>query len=138
MTHTATPWDVDFDDPIFCDFYPEERGMSFIVGRNFGGLVAASLPWPTELESGDFSRVTANAAFIVRAANSHHALVEALQWVKAATFTLESYERDYGGELPSNFEIGRIDDSRNSASFRIQVGHIRKLAAALKLAESGQ
>ena len=136
MTHTATPWDVDFDDPIFCDFYPEERGMSFIVGRNFGGLVAASLPWPTELESGDFSRVTANAAFIVRAANSHAALVEALDKI----FSYVSYINIHGvGPQPAP-EAGNPQLLRASPD---EFMHIWKeigdtAAAALKLAESGQ
>ena len=120
--HSPPPWRVGRNLADYCVF----------SGENF----IADCDTSSDGEGTETDR--ANAAFIVRAANSHHALVEALQWVKAATFTLESYERDYGGELPSNFEIGRIDDSRNSASFRIQVGHIRKLAAALKLAESGQ
>lgn len=43
----------------------------FIVGGNLGGLVGAALPWPTEIDSGDFSRVEANAAFIVALTNAY-------------------------------------------------------------------
>lgn len=40
-----------------------------IIGDNLGGLVAAALPWSTEIDSGDFSRVEANARLI--AASPH-------------------------------------------------------------------
>lgn len=51
-------------------------------------------------------------------------------WVIAALLSLEAYEADLGERLPDDHELGRIDDSRGSPSFRIRVGHIRSLAAA--------
>lgn len=42
-----------------------------IVAGNLGGLVGAALPWPTEIDSSDFSRVEANAAFIVALVNAY-------------------------------------------------------------------
>jgi hypothetical protein len=38
-----------------------------IVGANLGGLVGAALPWPTEIDSGDYSRVIANASLFAAA-----------------------------------------------------------------------
>ncbi len=49
-------------------------------------------------------------------------------WVKAANFTLQSYEADYGEAVPDSAELGRIPESRESPSFRITAGHIRALA----------
>ena len=61
MTHTPEPWAVQ---PIV------EDGAQFIIGCNLGGLVGAALSWPTEIDSGDFSRVEANARRIVAAINA--------------------------------------------------------------------
>lgn len=77
-THTPLPWErqtleTEYDPGVY------------IVGSNLGGLVGAALPWPTEIESGDYSRVEANAALIVQAVNSHHRLVEALEAMISAT-----------------------------------------------------
>ena len=58
-------------------------------------------------------------------------LVEACAWVLLASKTLAGYSRDLGVELPDDTEIGRIYESRDTPSFRISVGHIRRLAAAL-------
>lgn len=71
-THTPLPWEAQVLET-------ENDPGVYIVGTNLGGLVCAALPWPTEIESGDYSRVEANAAFIVQAVNSHHRLVEALR-----------------------------------------------------------
>ena len=35
-----------------------------IVADNLGGLVGAALPWPTEIDSGDYTRVETNARAI--------------------------------------------------------------------------
>ena len=70
--HTPLPW---ASQPLETG---DDVGVS-IVGSNLGGLVCASLPWPTEIDSGDYSRVESNAAFIVRACNSHYQLVEAVE-----------------------------------------------------------
>lgn len=58
-------------------------------------------------------------------------LVEACEWVLLAAKTLAGYNRDLGVELPDTTEIGRIYESRDTPSFRISVGHIRRLSAAL-------
>ena len=70
--HTPLPWEAQVLET-------ENDPGVYIVGSNLGGLVCAALPWPTEIESGDYSRVEANAAFIVHAVNSHHDLIEALR-----------------------------------------------------------
>lgn len=61
-------------------------------------------------------------------------------WIKPMVAALEGYEADYGGPLDDMHELGRIDDSRSSPSFRIRVGHIRDLAllSARPLALGGQ
>ncbi|PBB75173.1 hypothetical protein CK227_10295 [Mesorhizobium sp. WSM4308] len=45
----------------------EERGSCGIIGDNLGGLVGVALPWPTELDEGNFPRVEANARLIAAA-----------------------------------------------------------------------
>jgi hypothetical protein len=77
---TTRPW---------CAQQPEEDGV-FIIGLRLdekgnpydtptNGLVAAALPWPTELVAGDMSRCEANAAIIVKAVNSYDVMLEALK-----------------------------------------------------------
>lgn len=46
--------------------YGEERGCAYIVGEEQQGLIGAALSWPTEMDSGDFSRTAANARHIAR------------------------------------------------------------------------
>lgn len=53
----------------------------------------------------------------------------AVTWIGAAMDALRGYEADYGEPLPDDYELGCIEDSRASPSFRIRVGHIRRLAA---------
>lgn len=53
-------------------------------------------------------------------------------WVKAALHTLTGYERDVGEPLPDDYEIGRIEESRDAPSFRLRVGHLRQLQALLQ------
>ena len=50
-----------------------------IVGENLGGLIGATLPWPTEIDSGDYSRVEANAALIVLLLNNLDTIIAALE-----------------------------------------------------------
>jgi hypothetical protein len=58
-------------------------------------------------------------------------------WVQAADLALKSYEADYGEPLEDMHELGRIEESRGSSSFRIRVGHIRDIvAAALRAPEA--
>lgn len=58
-------------------------------------------------------------------------LREASLFATAAIAALVAYEADCGEPMPDDYELGRIEDSRGSPSFRIRVGHIRRLAAAV-------
>ena len=69
--YTSTPWEVQPYDG-------DEDGVG-IVGLPFNGLVALATLFPTEIDADDPSRAKANAAFIVKAANSHGPLVKALE-----------------------------------------------------------
>lgn len=51
------------------------------------------------------------------------------EWIKAAMVALTALEADWGEPIADDYEIGRIDDSRGSPSFRIRAGHIRQLAS---------
>ena len=67
--HTEGPWlcqPTDFDGPDY--------GVG-IVGDNLGGLVGYALPWSTEIDSRDYSRVEANARLIAAAPQLLEALV---------------------------------------------------------------
>ena len=46
-------------------------------------------------------------------------------WMDAAAKALSGYERDCGGSFDDMHELGRIEESNDSPSFRIRVGHIR-------------
>lgn len=84
MGHTPTPWeaqDIEDEGP--------DRGFVFIIGSNLGGLVGSAMPWGTELDSGDFSRVQANAAFIVRAVNQHASLLQCAEALRALMKVLD-------------------------------------------------
>jgi hypothetical protein len=52
---TPGPWEVQ---PTQTE--GDDLGCS-IVGENLGGLVGATLPWPDEIDSGDYSRVEARS-----------------------------------------------------------------------------
>jgi len=71
---TPRPWIAECPDP---DAEYPDRGAAFIIAAG-EGLVGAALPLPTELESGDFSRVKANASLIVTAVNERDAIRKAL------------------------------------------------------------
>lgn len=58
-------------------------------------------------------------------------LREAAGFAKPAMVSLKGYERDLGDSLLDEYELGRIEESRQSPSFRIRVGHIRRLARTL-------
>lgn len=70
----------------------EEPGSSFIVGSNLQGLVGGAHAWPTELDSGDFSRVEANADLIAAARNALPALLAADAAVREMREALEKAE----------------------------------------------
>ena len=40
---------------------PTDKDGVCIIADNLGGLVGAALPWPTEIDSGDYTRVETNA-----------------------------------------------------------------------------
>ena len=69
----------------------------------------------------------ANARLIASAPD----LFDAAHFAKVAQAALEAYEADLGEPLDDMHELGRIDDSRGSPSFRIRVGHVRRLSAAI-------
>lgn len=71
--HTPGPWEHLGTDRVGPDY-----GVA-IVGSNLGGLVGYALPWPTEIDSGNFERVEANARLIAAAPD----LLEALEWALA-------------------------------------------------------
>lgn len=53
----------------------------------------------------------------------------ALAWIDAAIDAISGLEKEAGEPLGDDFEIGRIDDTRWSPSFRIRIGHLRQIAA---------
>lgn len=83
---------------------------------------------PGKYETPEWEAFAKKAA---HALNTHGDLLAAIAFAKAAKATLDGYERDLGEELPDDHEIGRIEESRDTPSFRIRVGHIRMMAAAL-------
>lgn len=62
-------------------------------------------------------------------------LLAAAEFANTALEAIKGAEADYDEQLPDDHEIGCIEESRRSPSFRIRVGHIRQLAAALAKAE---
>lgn len=56
---TSGPYTVQ---PVVLD--GDDRGYVYIIGANLGGLVGAAHAWPTEIDSGDFSRVEANGRML--------------------------------------------------------------------------
>ena len=108
--HTPLPWE---SQPLETG---DDAGVS-IIGSDLGGLVCASLPWPSEIDSGDYSRVEANAAFIVRACNSHYQLVEAAKAIMPTNLNLADW-------LPDDATI----------PLDVPVSELRALAAALSQA----
>jgi hypothetical protein len=71
MTHTPGPWETQAIEDE-----GEMRGCITIIGSNLGGLVGAAMPWPTELDSGDFSRVEDNAVLFAAAPDMLAALIQ--------------------------------------------------------------
>lgn len=80
--HTALPWKAL--DPDEVDVFVPIVGV--IIGENgepldtpTNGLVCGATLCPTEIDAEDYERAKANAAYIVRAANNHYDLLEALR-----------------------------------------------------------
>ena len=74
MEHTKEPWEVQPS---------HEDGALFIIGSNLGGLVGAAHGWPTEIESGDYSRIEANARRIVSCVNAMQGIPDPAAFVAA-------------------------------------------------------
>ena len=109
--HTPLPWAAQ---PLETG---DDAGVS-IIGSDLGGLVCASLPWPSEIDSGDYSRVESNAAnFSIRACNSHYQLVEAAKAIMPRNLNLADW-------LPDDATI----------PLDVPVSELRALAAALSQA----
>jgi hypothetical protein len=79
--HTPTPWEVqeygECDDGVGIIGLRTNDGVPYSSPTN--GLVAWATLHPTEMDANDPTRAQANAAFIVKAVNSHDALVKALK-----------------------------------------------------------
>jgi hypothetical protein len=95
-----------------------ERDEAQMLNHNMSVLFA---------EQGNLQRSELRAAIAER-----DKLRAALKPFRSAGAALSAYEADYGDELPADHEIGRIEESQGSPSFRIRVGHIRILAALTK------
>jgi hypothetical protein len=80
---TPGPWTAQ---PVIRE--GEEIGCAFIVG---GGLVGAAHAWPTEIDSGDFSRVEANAKLIAAAPDMAEAIQPLIDIAKA--YAMLTYDR---------------------------------------------
>lgn len=85
--HTPLPWQAQEPDEVDV-FVP-------IIGVRLGddgeplhtptnGLVCGATLFPTEIDAEDYERARANAAFIVRAVNSHYDLLAALEKIEKA------------------------------------------------------
>ncbi len=95
--HTPTPWQAqppleNEDGLAIIGLQLDEDGTPLFTPTN--GLVAVTCQSPVEFDEGDYTRAAANAAFIVRACNSHDALLEALE---ALT---EIVDDQLGGDFP--------------------------------------
>lgn len=83
--HTRTPWeaqpfDAEEEDGVgIIGLRTDSNGVPYSNPTN--GLVAWATLHPTELDAKDGTRAVANAAFIVKAVNSHDALVKALKQI---------------------------------------------------------
>ena len=118
-----------------CGFAPDERLAPTAPVEASGSereAVAGALgkrrghpePWPTDYHDAD----DVLAALKDLRPQPSGETREVPVWIKPMVAALEGYEADYGGPLDDMHELGRIDDSRSSPSFRIRVGHIRALA----------
>jgi hypothetical protein len=74
--HTPGPWELQG-----IEWGGDERGEAFIFGADLGGLVGAALPWPTERDSGDFSRVRANGRLMAAAPDLLAALKDVVSMI---------------------------------------------------------
>lgn len=96
--------------------------------KRFEAVCSCSEPDMRESEFGGYVSFDDHIATIAAKDAEIAKLREAAAFAKAALEALKGYEADYGEPLPDDHELGRIEDSRSSPSFRIRVGHIRRLA----------
>lgn len=103
--HTPLPWQVQEPDTI--DVFVPIIGV--ILGDDgqpletpTNGLVGGATLFPTEVDAEDYERAKANADFIVRAVNSHYALVEALQWALDELNGRTRYDEDVADQQIEN------------------------------------
>ena len=108
------------DENICCAGYDPKTGLGSTDARRI-----ARVP----LLEAEIIRLTARVAELEGDAAEFRS---AAMWTKHAAEVLDGYEADYGEFLPLTYEIGRIPDSRKTASFRIYPNHIRGLADLLK------
>ena len=81
--HTKEPWEVQPS---------HEDSALFIIGSNLGGLVGAAHGWPSEIESGNHSRIEANARRIVACVNALAGIPDPAAFVQAARGMREAAE----------------------------------------------
>ena len=104
---------------------PFESGGCVVY--NADGKVIADLASPLVSNGLSPDETEGNARLIAAAPDMYGAA----HFAKAALATLDAYEADGGGPLDDMHELGRIHESSGMPSFRIRVGHIRRLAAAI-------
>lgn len=121
--HTPGPWSWEEGQP---QIVAEWNGKSHVIAS----VAESRLGWHEDRVC-EGREKGANARLIAAAPE----LLDAVGFARAALEALKGYEADCGEPLPDDHELGRIDDSRHSPSFRIRVGNIRRLAAALAKAE---
>lgn len=85
MSHTPGPW---VTQPVVP--HGDEAGCMFVVAENLSGVVGVAVPCPTELDSGDFSRVEANGRLIAAAPDLLAALRAAQGYMRNAKIDLET------------------------------------------------
>ncbi|MDR3502908.1 MAG: hypothetical protein P4L79_10020 [Legionella sp.] len=137
---TPGPWEVQ---PIEEDGF--EKGSAFIIAANLGGLVGAAHAWPTEIDSGDWSRVKANATLIAAARTAIPALLdEREELLKELDEAREDAQLYAGAIAHRNRELTKawadrdnsnnlLDECRRERNFLQKMGATRadKLDAAL-------
>lgn len=96
--HTPTPWAAQEPDPsdgvAIVGLRTDRNGDPYDTPTN--GIVALAIMLPTELDIGDTARASANAAFIVRACNSHEALISALEDARSFMVEMRARHGDSG------------------------------------------
>ncbi len=87
-THTPTPWKVS---PPLGEGAIQIRSEKI---NEYGNFIVAEIPWREVTHHMQPAEDKANAAFIVRAANAHEELLEALQRIACLAFNAPESEKD--------------------------------------------